>query len=43
MKVIIAIVLVIMALSTLAMWCCLRVAAEADAQMKARDSADRPE
>lgn len=43
MKVIIAIVLAIMAISTLAMWCCLRVAAEADAQMKARDSADHPE
>lgn len=40
MKVIIAIVLVIMALSTLAMWCCLRVAAEADAQMGIQDSED---
>lgn len=43
MKVIIAIVLVIMALSTLAMWCCLRVAAEADAQIEAKDSADYPD
>lgn len=43
MKVIIAIVLVIMALSTLAMWCCLRVAAEADVQMEAGDSTNRPE
>lgn len=43
MKVIIAIVLAFMALSTLAMWCCLRVAAEADAQMDARDSTDYPE
>ena len=40
MKVIIAIVLAIIELSVLAMWRCLRVAAEADAQMGIQDSED---
>ena len=42
MKVIIAIVVVIMALSTLAMWCCFRVAAQEDARMHIDDSMDWP-
>lgn len=41
MKVIIAIV-VVMALSTLAMWSCLRVAAQEDARMHIDDSMNWP-
>ena len=39
----IANLLVILALSTVAMWCCLRVAAQEDARMHIGNSADRPE